>query len=331
MLTLQPHPENTEIARLVQGSKKMPVYWHPVIQDALMNEVAELSSFNTPYLRDRFELSTDQSNELFKGLKENKVVEKLQQKYFRLKTHINSSLLTEMDLSGDSQEQFVIPFEPDITKYSGHHLICSGTGSGKTYHFLQLALYNLKGPKRNRRKFIIFSAEWNTDRTLAELKKERYRPYVHGVDCSEQTFRDSQWNTPEDFFKNEIKLRCDHAEPSTVILFDDLVDQVGSDFTKHLVNKLLRTARHQGVTVFLILHNLRSSTFSTQAHNSIKYITLFPRSQKGKLIKYLNSDLGIPLAKARDHIFAFSQSGRAMTVRLHAPEALIGPRLIRLI
>ena len=118
---------------------------------------------------------------------------------------------------------------------------------------------------------------------------------------------------------------------SLYLVFDDLVDQVASEFTKHLVNKLLRTARHQSLTVIMILHNLRSSTFSTQAHNSIKYLTLFPRSQKGKLIQYLNRDLGIPLAKARDHIFKFSQAGRTMTVRLHAPEALIGPRLIRLI
>ena len=330
MLTLQSHPENKELAKLVQGTKKTPVYWHPVVNDSLRNEVTDLHAFNTPYLRDRFELSTDQAHEIFTGLVDDKVVERLQSKFFKMKTHLKNSIRTEMDLSGE-KDYFVVPFEPDNTKYSGHELICSGTGAGKSFHAKEKILYNLKGPKRFRRKFIIFSAEWRSDVTLKELKADKFHPYVTGVDCGEQTFRDSQWTTEEDFFLNEIKLRCDYAEPGTVLLFDDLVDQVGSEFTKQMVNRLLRTASHQGLTVMMILHNLRSSTYSTQAHNSVKYLTLFPRSQKGKLIQFLNRDLGVPLATARDHIFAFSQSGRAMSVRLHAPECLIGERLIRLL
>ena len=69
MLTLQNNPQNIEIAKLIQGHKKLPVFWHPIIEDSLRNEVTELQGFNT-HLRDRFELSTDQANEIFKGLTE---------------------------------------------------------------------------------------------------------------------------------------------------------------------------------------------------------------------------------------------------------------------
>ena len=142
---------------------------------------------------------------------------------------------------------------------------------------------------------------------------------------------DSQWNTEEEFFENEIKMRVEFAPPGSVILFDDAVDMIAPDRVRALINRQLRVARHSAVTVQLILHNLRSASWSTQAHNSIRYLTTFPRSQKGKVVAYLNRDLGIPLAQARDHVRSFGQSGRHMSARHHAPELLIGPKLIRLL
>ena len=169
------------------------------------------------------------------------------------------------------------------------------------------------------------------DKTLAPLKQERFRNYVEGVDCSENSWKESRWETEEEFFKNEIKTRVEYAPPSTVILFDDAVDMVASESNRSLINRQLRVARHQGVTIMVVLHNLRSGAWSTQAHNSIRYLTVFPRSQKGKIVAYLNRDLGIPMQQSRDHVRAFSQTGRTMSIRLHAPEALIGEKLIRLL
>ena len=100
---------------------------------------------------------------------------------------------------------------------------------------------------------------------------------------------------------------------------------------RNLIVRLLRVGRHQSANIMVILHNIRSASWSTQAHSSAKYLVLFPRSQKGKITQYINRDLGIPLGKARDHVRAFSQTGRTMVVRLHAPELLLGEQLIRLI
>jgi hypothetical protein len=330
MLTLTKHPDNKEICILVQGSKKTPVYWHPRINEKLMNTVEDLSSFNTGYFRDRFELSKTQSDEIFEGIKNDKVCEQLQQKYFKCKRHISDSLLTEMDIS-DTDGEFVVEYDKDAHVYSGHELVCSGTGSGKTYYCVQKALRNLKGPKNSRRRFLIFSAEWNSDQTLAPLKHQRFNEYVEGIDCSESSLKDSQWNSEIEFFENEIKMRVEFAPPGTVCIFDDAVDMIAPELVRTLINRQLRVARHSGLTVQVILHNLRSGAWSTQAHNSIRYLTVFPRSQKGKVVAYLNHDLGIPLAHARDHVRTFSQSGRHMSVRHHAPELLIGPKLIRLL
>ena len=122
-----------------------------------------------------------------------------------------------------------------------------------------------------------------------------------------------------------------NSAPSSVIMFDDAQDSAFPQQLRILITRMLRVGRHQNVNIMVILHSIRSAAWSTQAHQSCKYIVLFPRSQRGKIVQYLNRDLGIPLGKARDHVRAFSQSGRTMIVRLHAPELLLGEQLIRLI
>ena len=78
MLTLQKNKQNIKIANMVQNKKKIPIFWHPTIKDDLMNNVADLRSFNDTYFRDRFELSKEQADDIFTGLRESMVVEKHQ-------------------------------------------------------------------------------------------------------------------------------------------------------------------------------------------------------------------------------------------------------------
>ena len=222
-------------------------------------------------------------------------------------------------------------FDKDNTKYSGHELLVGGTGSGKTTNCLLRILRNLTGPKRQRRQFIIFSAQWEMDKTLKPLKAERFEGYVTGVDCGEAAFKESTHETEEDFFRNEIKYKIDNASRGTVILFDDAREIVFPGGVRRLIDKLLRVGRHSGLTIMVILHALKSGHWSSQAYSSVKYLTMFPRSQKAKIVAFLNKDLALPLSEARDHVFAFSQTGRSMVARFHAPEMLIGPKLIRLL
>lgn len=328
MLTLHDSEENVFICDLVEGKKRSRVYWHPKINTEMRNSVEDLDFFNTDYFRDNFELSREQASDIFEKLKSDDTLESNQSKFFKVKRHITESLETEMNLDG-TQGEFEIPYPPGEV-FEGHVLICAGTNSGKTYWATQRILKNLKGPKKDRRQFIIFSAEWDKDKTLAPLKHERFRDNVHGVDVSEQSVRDSQWQNSQEHFENEVQFVVNSA-PSCVILFDDAMDSAYPNQMRTLIQKLLRVGRHQQANVMVILHSLRSASWSTQAHQSCKYLVLFPRSQKGKIIQYMNRDLGIPLGKSRDHVRSFSQTGRTMVVRLHAPELLLGEQLCRLI
>ena len=314
---------------MIKGKRITPIFWHPVIDKSLMNAVQDLGIFNTEDFRDENELNLTQSNSIFQSIVNNTVDEKNQSKHFRVKRILQNKLLTSMDIS-DTKQEFVVDFEKN-KGYSGHILIVGGTGSGKTHSYLSLVLRNLNGPKEQRRKFIIFSAEYYKDKTLEPLRESKYMEYIEGVDVSEQAMRESQWETPEMFFQNEIKIRAENASAGTVIICDDYMDSGTPQLMRTMCNRLLRTARHDGVSIVLVLHSIRSGTYSSQAYNSVKWIVLYPRSQKGKITQFLNKDLGLTLKESRSVVREFSQTGREMYVRLHAPELLLNKKRIQLL
>ena len=160
MLTLHKNTETKEICMLVEGKKRIPIYWFPIHKKELRNSVDNLNSFNSEDFRDVHELSKEQANDIFKGLASNAVTEKHQSKYFKVKKYISDELYTTMNIS-DTKGQFEIQFDTNNTEYTGHILICSGTGGGKTYWAVQTLLKMLKGSKKTRRHVLVISSEWN--------------------------------------------------------------------------------------------------------------------------------------------------------------------------
>lgn len=329
MITLTKHPDNILIAKLVKGKKSTPVWWHPTEQEHLRNAVTDLTSFDTERFRDRFELTGEQSRDIFGGIKQNTVVEHHQSKFFLVKRHIRDRLLQEMDVS-DTTQQFVVDFDENL-EHSGHLLAVSSTGGGKTFFCGQMVIRNLDGPKALRRHFLVISAEWHGDKSLAALKHDKYREYVTGVDVSEDSLKNSQFSSAQEFFDNEVKIRCENLPRGAVVLFDDNMDSCCPSQLRVLINRMLRVSRHQGVSIMVILHSIRSGTWSSQAYNSIRWLVLFPRAQRNKIIQYLNKDIGMPLQEARRVIREFAQVSRTMIVRIQAPECLIGSQLIKLL
>ena len=329
MITLRENDKTIKIATLEEGRNRTSVFWHPTQTETLMNSVTDLGSFNDAYFRDRFELSDSQASEIFQGLASDTVIEHNQAKFFKVKRHLKDNLLTTMNIS-DTNGEFHIDFEPNPREYTHHMLLAAGTASGKTHFAVSMILRNLRGPKEKRRHFLVVSSEWNEDSTLTPIKHEKFAQYVTGVDVGEQAFQDSEWRTVEEFFKNEVKIRLNHMPRGGVALIDDAMDSCCPGLLRHLINRGLRVFRHKQISLMVIVHSIRSGTFSSQAHNSVRYLVLFPRSQKGKITQYLNSE-GMPLKEARQTVHDFSQTGRTLIVRIHSPECLIGPKLIKIL
>ena len=335
MLTLKPHPDNNFICDMRINKKIIPVFWHPKKNKELQNQIEDLAVFFTQDLRDRFEISKAQSEDILGHLKSGTVSEKNQSKFFKVKKHLDEILYTEMDISDLADSEFEINFDEDGAPagFCGHTIVAGSTGAGKTWSQKSRLLRCLNSKKTNRRRVYWFSSEWDSDKTLRELKKDKYSEYVTGKEISDAAVKDSDFATPEEFFRSEIEMVVDNAPPNSLIIFDDPVDCCAEiqGSVRRLINKLLRVGRHKMLSVIFILHRIRSGAWSTQGSNSCRYFWLFPRSQKGACRDFINTSLGLTLGESRRMVKDFSESGRNMVAHLFHPNCLIGENLIRLI
>ena len=331
MLTLKEHADNKLLCYMRTGNKETPVYWYPKIDKSLRNTVEDIGCFFNEEFRDQFELTQEQSALIQTSLRTDMIPEKHQHKHFKVKKHISECLVSEMDIS-DTSSTFEIRFPPK-QEWAASEIVASGSGAGKTHYTVSRCLANLKLKPSERRHFYYFSAEWNLDTTLSKLKEEKYKEWVTGVDCGDEAVSDSMYETPEQFFESEIKLRVDNAEKGSVIIFDDPQDMAGSIATlvRDLQNRLMRVGRHRSIGLMFLTHNIRGGAWTAQCSNSCRYITLFARSQSSKVRDFLNRDLGLTLKEARRAVKKFKQTGRVMRVRLHSPNCIIGDRFIMLI
>ena len=332
MLTLKPHKDNVLLCYMRTGKKEVPIFWHPIVDKSLRNTVDDLGCFfGKEDFRDQFEISEEQSDIIKNSLITNDIPEKHQSKHFKIKKYIGECLVSEMDIS-DQNSTFEIRFPPD-KQWAASEIICGGSGSGKTHYTVQRIISNLTGKPNNRRKFYYFSAEWNSDLTLQKLKEDRFKEFVTGIDCGEEAVEMSEYENAEQFFINEVKLRVDNADKSSVICFDDPSDMSFgmTHLVRNLQNRLMRVGRHRGLGLMFLTHNLRGGSWTAQCSNSCRYFTLFPRSQSAKVRDFIHRDLGLMLGEARRAVKIFKQTGRVMRVRMHSPNAIIGDKFLMLL
>ena len=242
-----------------------------------------------------------------------------------------------MDISDQKGHTFEVnfpPFDGDKATYAWCYFVCGGSGSGKTFWVVDRIKTNLDGPTKDRRKFIYFSAEMSLDKTLAPLRDDdQYREHFVGVDISDSAVNDSQYNSAEEFFNAEVKMRIETAEPGTVCVADDAQDgAVGlQEPMRRMIQRLQRVGRHSRVSLIFLMHKIRSGLWTTQAFSSCRYIVLFPRSQKNKIRDFLEKEIGMLRRDAKRAVKDFGQTSRAMILRMHSPQAILSKKLIRLL
>ena len=327
MLSLEKSSDSIKVCDIVSGNRKTDiVFWHPTFDSKFQNTFDNISDLNDEYFRDAFEISPSQAELYLSAIDGGKTIE--HKKFFQVKRHVKEMLQVEMDLK-NTPEAFQVDFRPK-KQFTPHFLVVGSTGAGKTHWVKNMIIRNLKGKKENKRQFIILSAQYNNDKTLAELRNERYERWVFGIDAGEDGFKNSDYETPEEYFEY-AKKRIEYSEPGTVVFLDDYRDTVFSENMRRYIDRGLRVLRHKGVTLIMVLHSLRSGVWSSQAHNSVGYLVLFPRSQKNKIIHFFNQELAIPLKDSRELVRRFAADSRVLMVHKQMPECLIGDKLLRLL
>ena len=334
MITLKKTEDGIEIAKLYESDNDRnptPVYWYPKKDLKLKMGVDDVSDYiGSTDFRDYYKLSVLEAQAIAEALKRGKDVpdgkKGLQNKFFTVKKDLERKLYTEMDL-GDSQQFLRVDFPTKKSEWSGLHITIGSSGSGKTHHTVDLIKANLNGPRRERRQFVYASTEMNKDTTLKALMGDRYMGFVRGVDLSDDAFEESETGSVDDWFQKEIKPFLTNIPPGSHVVLDDPKDSQAAMPLLSWQNTAYRTLRHKGIGMTSIQHSMRGGRWSSQAYSSVKFVHTFPRgSGKGKLVDYLSKDIGMPLRLAREYVQRFAEQGRLMTVRMHSPACLIGPK-----
>ena len=332
MLTFANGDNFTEVVKLQESGSRSttPVYWSPVIRDELRNSIDSLGYFfDNEHFIDRFQLNNDEAHEIKHALETNCCCEKYQNKFFKIKKYVHDCLNTEMDLTG-TDSQFVFQFPKGSDTYAYSTFVCGNSSAGKTYWVKTLIENNLKGKKKDRRKFVYISNELHLDKTIQPLLAEKYSDNFIGVDISEESIEESEMD-PTEYFLKKVKAVVEAAAPCTVVA-DDAQDS-HPELAEHMrryITKLQRCGRHKKISVIFMLHKLTSGLWSSTAMSSCKYIILFPRSMKNRCRKFLEDELGIPKREAEKHVLDFAQTSRAMICRMHAPCCFLNEKLLRL-
>ena len=329
MLTLEKSKEAKEICKIV-GGRKQSLYYYPIEDIRYMNSVEDLHAFNTQDFRDNFEITKTQATQIFDILNGDdanvEIPNSLHTKYFAIKRFIKNSLMTSMDLS-DTKQSFRIDFEDNLN-FTGHMILASSTQAGKTHFIVQQLLRALKKPREIRRNIIYLSSEWHKDKTVQPLKDPKYHEYVEGIGISDNDIPET--GTKLQYFE-EIRGKLLGAKRGTIVVADDSMDSFAPHEFRHLFDKMLRTSRHDSVSLCLIFHSIKSGVFTSQGMNSVRYLVIFPRSQKMKVQSFINKDLGIPIRETRRLLRKISQTGRSLILRMHSPECIIGEKFLQLL
>ena len=339
MITLHKTDEGIHIADLYENEsddKGEPIYWYPRKKKELRMGLDDVE----PYLKSeefrnyyRLHPSTAKviTSALLKGRPvEESVTKSVQTKYWNVKKDLERKLYSEMDCNG-SDQYIRLDFPLKKKDWSGLHVTIGCSGGGKTWSTVNMILHNLNGPKAQRRRFVYASTELTKDKTLKKLMSERYIRWVTGVDLSDRALKESD-KSVEDWYNTEIKPVFDSVEEGGHIVLDDPKDSPAAKQLMHWQNTAYRTVRHRGIGLTSIQHSMRGGRWSSQAYSSVKFVHTFPRgSGKGKLVDYLSKDIGVRLNDAREYVTRFAEGGRRMTIRMHNPSCLIGPKGIVLL
>ena len=205
------------------------------------------------------------------------------------------------------------------------------SGSGKGYWLRELLLRHLRQSNfHNRRKIFYCSPELYLDKTLAPLRDSiRHADWFLGIDVGIKTGEASGLG-PEEFYQQHVHDILVHVE-NGIICLDDIQDSYCPVQLRKLNNRLLRTGRHDGNSVFSIFHSIRNGQFTQQALQSCKHAVIFPKAQKGRIVEFMKMSLGLRLQEARELTKILSMSGRACVVRLHAPVSVWSSQFLRLL
>ena len=259
--------------------------------------------------------------------------EPLRNEYWELHKVYERALRNEMYLGDQDDLYFEHNFPRDKKTWGGNFLMVGNSGAGKTYFVVEMLLRYLRATKPHARRTIIYiSPEAEIDKTLKKLKDRRFAYNVLFIDVSEQALQESGMDALS-FYKTHVGDVVEKHSENSIQIYDDFMDAAPG--LEVLLRKLyvrgLRTARHKNASVISLVHSYSSGKNTSQALQSVKFIVMFSRSSKSRIVMFLRDHLQIPVKEGKELVERFAKLSRYMIIRMHSPVCIYCEKYLMLL
>jgi hypothetical protein len=337
MISLVDSKNAVQICSLVQGRKRVPVFYHDEFSESKLNKVENFRSLvggHLSSLQTRHRI-TKPNLESAISLHENNAEPSesdhphVRKMYWTLRDLKKTLLSREMDIRGEKQH-FEISIPKTITDYFGHVAVLGPSGSGKGWWITGLILQHWKSATfLNRRRVYYVSAEASLDKTLERLQVKKYEDWFIPIDVSYEAGLESDL-TPEQFWAERVDSLLSNVR-NAIIVLDDTQDGFSPKESLKTQDKLVRIGRHKNLSVISVYHSIRNGMFTKQLLQSAWHVVIFGRAQRGRVRDFFHEVFGMPRREAQSLVDHMNQCGRASVVRTLAPVTLICEKYLKLL
>jgi hypothetical protein len=177
-------------------------------------------------------------------------------------------------------------------KFDGHIYIAGATDSGKSYIIQQIVLNDGK-----QRVPILITDLKTKDETFDKMKYEKF----------DEDSQDKGWDWLNKNWTNKILIFDDVQFNEKVLKFKD---------------EMLEKGRHGNTTIICVNHRLQDWHKTRVALNDASYIVTFPCSNKGKVFRYLDSEVALDRNENREILKIACNEGRHLILHKKYPEMI---------
>ena len=246
----------------------------------------------------------------------------LRHEFWQILERYENFLKREMWIGDDKDSRFEMNFPVKKADWPGTLTAIGSSGSGKTFHIVQMILRYFKAaPVHNRRQVCWLSPELKIDKTIKKLRdNDRYSLWFHGIDISEKNLREKGMDAAS-FYQKEIVEKVDGMGDDLILVLDDFPDAARAlyPYLERFYNSMLRVARHRNMGVISLIHTYAHGKASSQALQSNKTIVFYPRSQQSRCIQFMRDYLQLNTNYAKELVKKFASLGRWMALQMHSP------------
>jgi len=316
---------------------KMVHFTHNVDDDRQNVADAEgVLQLHKQYLKKRNLVNDDEFAEIGRMLDEEiepDMSHPLRGPYWNIRDAYERFLKREMYLGDTPEHRFEFNFPRKRDEWPGSWTLIGNSGAGKTRHLVDALIRYLKStPDHDKKPIIYLSPEVEIDKTLEPLKHKNWAMWWHPIDTSETALK-KKGKDAATYYHTEVSQKLDTMGENSIVCWDDFPDSAPAlvPMLEQKYNSSLRVARHRNQGVISLQHTYAGGRRTSQALQSNRYVTFFPRSQQARTIRFLTDHLQLSVPEAKALVRRFASLDRYMTVSMFSPVCIFNSKYLHLL